>query len=179
MARPRRKHFKIAELPEELQAAINDRLAAGDTYAQITEFIRLDPRRPADISVSPASVARYGKAYATMAESTRATERFMRSLVTETGLDPMMMERGVIKMCLHMAAEGLASAVSLKDADPMDIIRVVAPVLKASAIVERSTIDVRKEAKAAAAEITAKARKGGLSEETIREIQERVLGIAR
>lgn len=192
MAKTRRKHFKIDELPDELRAAVLDRFHAGETYAQITEFIRASPSRPAEISVSPAAVARYGQDFTARFERYRTNFDKIEVLVRHLGLDPVKLQEGGTQLILHQLLERLMSMdpEALEAADPIELINAFSDMQKSSVQRERLNIQRRdekrkeedraaKKAAAAASEVTAKARKGGLSEETIREIEERILGIAR
>lgn len=173
----RRKHHKIDGFPPEVRSAVKDLLAAGVTYEDITYRLR-----DMGHQVGKSSVARYGQAFAAQLEAARQSKDCMRAIVDECGVDPLMMEKGATKLALHMSVEALMKAQSLGDVDPMQVIKSLGHLVRSSAQVERVSIDFRAEQKAKAAEaadqVKAIAKKGGLSDEMIREIEEKVLGIA-
>jgi hypothetical protein len=177
MLSKRRKHHKIATFPTEVQSAVNDLLAGGVTYEEITHRLR-------DLGhqVGKSSVARYGKEFAAQLEAAQKTKDFMRTLVDEVGMDPLELESGAIKLSLHRAVETVMKAEATGDEDPMEAIRAIGLLAKSSAHVETVRMKFRAEQKAKAAEaadqVKAIAKKGGLSDEMIREIEEKVLGIA-
>ena len=192
--RTRRKHFKIDELPDELRAAVLDRYHGGSTYAEITEFIKDSPQRPVEISVSPAAVARYG------ADFTARFERYRINLdkvaVLARELDTTRLAEGGSQLILHQILERLMDTdpEELAKCDPIALMNAYSEAQRSMVLREKLNIQRRDEkrkieereekkakakAEADAAFVREKGGSGGLSEDTIREIEERILGVKR
>lgn len=171
----RRKHHKIGTLAPDLQGAVNDRLAKGETYEDVGAFLR-----DQGVRIGKSSVGRYGKEFAAQLEAAKQTKEMMRTLVSEVGMDPLEMEKGATKLSLHMMVEALVKAESLGDVDPLAVIKALGQITRSSAHVEQTSIQFRKEqAKKAteAAERVEKKLSGKVTPETLTYIRTELLGL--
>ncbi len=179
MAGRRRKHFKLSGLPPDLLAAVNDRLAAGATYAEVTALVRGEGH-----DVSPSAVARYGQQFAFVLEEANRTRDWVRTLASETGMDPLEMESGGIKVVLHRLVSAFTQAQDLDKASAIEMARVIGQISRSSAEVEKvrarvlADIQMRlKEAAEAASERVQKRVGGRLTPEELTYIRTELMGL--
>lgn len=169
----RRKHHKLAQFPPEVVAAVNDLLTKGVTYDQIVEFLG---QRGHEIGKS--SVARYAKDFAARLERVRVVRDQLRAVAAEVDQDPLAMQDATTQVALHLIAEHLMRLQDLDGANPVQLMRALAHLQSSSVQVSKWREEQSRRVRDAASAVGDKARKAGLSEEVIREIEERVLGIA-
>ncbi|MGD9504554.1 MAG: phage protein Gp27 family protein [Syntrophobacteraceae bacterium] len=169
-----RRHSRIEdELPLEIREQV-DRLLieGGATYDDIRDWLA---ERGYDISRS--AIGRYGQDFMGTYRRLRIIEDKARALVSEAG-DGMALDEAVSKMFSQMILEALVAG----DLDLKKQGRLIGDFAKLqSSTVQRERLksELRKKAQAAAEEVAEVARKGGLSEDAIRQIEEQVLGITR
>lgn len=169
----RRKHHKLAEFPPELVGAVNDLLQKGATYAEVTAYL-VD--RGAAIGKS--SVARYAKEFQARLDRLGVVKDRLRAIQEEVGGDALMMQDATTQLALHQVAEHLLKLDSLGDVNPVQLMKALALLNSSSVQVRKYQEEQRKKAQEAASQVKDVAKKAGLSEDAIREIEEKVLGIA-
>lgn len=181
-ARKRRKHFKLSGLPPDLLAAVHDRLAEGATYAEVTALVRGEGH-----DVSPSAVARYGQQFASVLDEASRTRDWVRTLASETGMDPLEMESGGIKVVLHRLVNAFAQSEDLDKASGIEVARAIGQIVRSSAEVEKVRAKVeadnqkrlKEAAEAAANRVEERLTTGGKADpETIRYVRTELLGLA-
>ncbi len=178
----RRRHFKLSGLPPDLLTAVHDRLAAGATYAEVTALVRGEGH-----DVSPSAVARYGQQFGAVMEEATRTKDWVRTLASETGMDPLEMESGGIKVVLHRLVNAFAQATDLEKASGIEVARAIGQIARASADVEKVRVQweaanakrLKEAAEAAAKRVEERLTSGGKADpETIRYVRTELLGLA-
>lgn len=135
-----RSHGKIDNLPPELKREVEDRLLAGETYEQVSGFLR---EQGEDIHLS--SVGRYGRKFLNKFESVRVAKEFAK-LLAEDNVDRPATE-------LHEANNLLASQIIMEALvdDEMDAkqraeaAKSIASLQRAQVSNEKLKIEARKE----------------------------------
>lgn len=173
----RRKHHKILDLPAGVVDAVNSALARGATYEDIVRMLR-----DMGHEVGKSSVGRYGKEFLARLERIRVVQEQAKAVLEETQGEPLRTEEATTQIALSMIAETLLALPDMRGAKPVELVRALAHLQSSSASRERLRMGWRAEQQAraqqAAAEVGKVAKAGGLSDETIRQIEERILGIA-
>lgn len=99
----RRKHSKIDILPQDLREAINEQLAGGFTYKEITDWIK---NQGHDISES--SVGRYGKGFLSKLERLKIVKEQAAAIVNNNQDAPATeMAEAANQMALQLIMEKL------------------------------------------------------------------------
>ncbi|MBM4394373.1 MAG: DUF3486 family protein, partial [Deltaproteobacteria bacterium] len=128
------------------------------------------------------SVGRYGREFSARLTRMREVNEKAKAILEQANGEPLRMEEATAQIGLSMVAEALLKLDDLEGVDPEKLLLAVARLQNSGATRERMRIVWRQEqqakAKAAAEEVKGIAKKGGLSDELVREIEERVLGIA-
>lgn len=135
-----RSHGKIDNLSPELKREVEDRLLAGDTYEQVSDFLK---EQGEDIHLS--SVGRYGRKFLNKFESVRVAKEFAK-LLAEDNVDRPATE-------LHEANNLLASQIIMEALvdDQMDAkqraeaAKSIASLQRAQVSNEKLKIEARKE----------------------------------
>lgn len=135
-----RSHGKIDNLPPDLKREVEDRLLAGETYEQVSGFLK---EQGEDIHLS--SVGRYGRKFLNKFESVRVAKEFAK-LLAEDNVDRPATE-------LHEANNLLASQIIMEALvdDQMDAkqraeaAKSIASLQRAQVSNEKLKIEARKE----------------------------------
>ena len=101
MEQKNRSHGKIDNLPPELKKEVENRLLAGDTYEEVSEWLK---RQGEEVHLS--SVGRYGRKFLNKFESVRVAKEFAK-LLAEDNVDRPATE-------LHEANNLLASQIIME-----------------------------------------------------------------
>lgn len=140
MEQRNRSHGKIDQLPAEMRREVENRLLGGDTYGQVSDYLK---EQGEDIHAS--SVGRYGKKFLTRFESVRVAKEFAK-LLAEDSVDRPATE-------LHEANNLLASQLIMEAMldDQMDaeekskVAKSIASLQSAQVRNEKLKIEARKE----------------------------------
>ena len=101
MEQKNRSHGKIDNLPPELKKEVENRLLAGDTYEEVSEWLKGQGEE-----VHLSSVGRYGRKFLNKFESVRVAKEFAK-LLAEDNVDRPATE-------LHEANNLLASQIIME-----------------------------------------------------------------
>lgn len=171
---PRRK--RIEGLPAEVKAWLDAALVEGNFsgYEALAAELRA---RGYDIGKS--AVHRYGQEFEERLKALRLVTEQARAVVEHSPDE----EDAVTQALVRLTQEKLFSVLLDMRVDPdkvnlSGITRSIAELARSSISVKKYAAEVKARAKLAADAVAKVARKGGLSEEAIRAIEEQVLGIA-
>ncbi len=174
----RRKPSKIKKLPEELFQAVNDRLAAGNTYAEIADWLTRMGH-----PVSKSSVQRYRNDWAEVTERVKTAQEQAGVLVRELRERPNSdLAEAIEQMILTNVSSVLADGqLDMSDGDPVRVGNMVANLQRSGLLREKLKLQFRAEYEArlsaAADKVENIVKKGGLSEETVQKIRSEILGV--
>lgn len=136
--------------------------------------------------ISRSAVHRFGQDLERQMSAIKTSTEACKLLADAAPDDADLRSAAIISMVQTNVFNILVKMQEIEDADPMDRMRLMGVVGKMVAELTRASVVNKKhqeatsiKATAAAQAVTAKARKGGLSEDVIRQIEEEVLGIAR
>ncbi|MFG6336330.1 MAG: DUF3486 family protein [Lachnospiraceae bacterium] len=140
MEQKNRSHGKIDQLPAELRREVENRLLEGDTYEQVSDYLKEQGE-----TVHISSVGRYGKKFLSRFESVRVAKEFAK-LLAEDNVDRPATE-------LHEANNLLASQLimeamlddSMNAEDKSKIAKSIASLQSAQVRNEKLKIEARKE----------------------------------
>lgn len=173
----RRRHPKIATFPGEVRAEVDNLLEAGVTYREIADRLKAQ-----GCEISHASVGRYGADFLARLERMQAATAKVEAILDVSGT-PLSREEAASQYTAQLLLDAIMDVDSLSNEEPLELIDRLAKLQNSSTNRERLRIQWRKEqAEAAAkiaAEVTTTARSNGLSEEAIREIEEKILGLGK
>ena len=168
-----RRHGKVHELPEELRKEIDDLLVEPDiTYDDIAAFLK---GKGHDISKS--SIGRYGKDFLSEYQQLRIIEDQARTLVSESG-DGLILEEAGSKLFGKKIIELLME----QDIDIRKIPKLImgfASLQRSSVAREKLKSELQDKVKDAAETVTEIAKSKGLSAQAVKEIKNKILGIAK
>jgi predicted phage tail protein len=178
------KRGSIVMLPDEVRSWLDKALTEGNFsgYQQLEELLK---ERGFDIGKS--SIHRYGQKLESKLSAIKASTQAALAIAEAAPDDADLLNQSVMQM---VQTEVFNSLVALQEAnsedDPAKRLRMMTGAAKGIAELSRASINIKKhklevqdKAKTAAQVIGEKARKGGLTEQAIREIEEQILGIAR
>jgi hypothetical protein len=168
----RRRHSSVAKLPQELFEAVNSLLVEGVTYDEIVEFLREKGH-----AVSRSAVGRYGKDFLSKLEQIKLLEDQARTIVSEGGT-PMAMEEALSKLITADMMKRMLEG-GLKPIDVNFIAQSFARLQSSSVQRESWKAEVRKGVEKAAKNISRLGKRKGIDTETLKTIEQEVLGIAR
>lgn len=171
------KKSAVIGLPPEVKAWLDKSLVENDFsgYEALAEALS-----EKGFTISKSSLHRYGKEFeATQAAMKIATEQ-AKALVEACPDDAGAMNDALIRLAQQKAFEALLKIqVNPEKLKLTAIGEMVSGLGKASVSVKKYAAEVRSRAQAAAQEVAKVAAKGGLSSDTIKQIEEQILGIAR
>ncbi len=172
----RRSHHKIATLPPEIVSQVNQLLTTpGITYQGVVDFLSKH-----DIHVSHSSVGRYGKNFLSRLERIHIVQEQASAIVQEVGDRPATeMAEAANQIAVQLIMEHLMEVDDLEGEKISEILKALARLERSATGRERLKLDFRERAKKIADEIADDLSEKGLSEETLREIKEKVYGIVR
>lgn len=171
---PRRK--AVEGLPKEVKAWLDAALVEGNFSGYQALADELKARGHV---VSKSGVHRYGQDFEERLKALRLVTEQARAVVEHSPDE----EDAVTQALVRLTQEKLFSVLMDLRVDPekvnlAGITRSIAELARSSISVKKYATEVKTRAQLAAQEVAKVARKGGLSEEAIRAIEEQVLGIA-
>lgn len=169
-----RCHGRIRdELPQEVREQV-DRLLVegGSTYDDIRDFLAAK-----GYDISRSAIGRYGKHWLNTYQRLRIAEDKARTLVSEVG-DGLALDEAASRLLMQQVLELLIST-ELETKERASLMKSVAILQSSSVQREKLKKELRSKVEEVAEEVTQTARRGGMSDELIREMEERVLGIIR
>jgi hypothetical protein len=169
-----RCHGRIRdELPQEVREKV-DRLLVegGSTYDDIRDFLAAE-----GYDISRSAIGRYGKDWLNTYQRLRIAEDKARTLVSEVG-DGLALDEAASRLLMQKVLELLIST-ELTPKERASLMKSVAILQSSSVQREKLKKELRSKVEEVAEEVTQTARRGGMSDELIREMEERVLGIIR
>jgi len=171
---PRRK--RIEGLPAEVKAWLDAALIEGNFsgYEALAGELKLR-----GYEIGKSAVHRYGQAFEERLKALRMVTEQARAVVEHSPDE----EDAVTQALVRLTQEKLFSVLMDMQVDPekvnlAGITRSIAELARSSISVKKYAAEVKARAQLAAQEVAKVARKGGLSDEAIRAIEEQVLGIA-
>lgn len=168
----------VHDLPEELKAELDRRLVAGGFQGYVALAEWLDEQ---GFGISKSALHRYGQAFEERTAKLRTATRMGVTLAEAVGDDAGALNDALIRMAqgelfdLFVSAE--EGGKTLQEALP-EITLAVARLTRASVQQKKWAAEYREKAAAAAEDVAKVARKGGLSDQAVEEIRERILGVA-
>ena len=170
-AKIRRRSRVETELPAQLREQANRLLLEGITYEDMAAW---SLERGYDISRS--SWGRYGKEFFEAYQAVKRFEDQSKAMTGEAG-DGMTMEEALSKVLLQK----IMAAVTGANFDLLEVPRLISDFAKLqSSNIQREKLkdEYAKRVREAAESVGKIAKQGGMSEETVTEIQKRILGIS-
>lgn len=171
---PKRK--RIEGLPADVKAWLDAALVDGNFsgYEALAEELK-----SRGFEIGKSAVHRYGQAFEERLKALRMVTEQARAVVEHSPDE----EDAVTQALVRLTQEKLFSVLMDMQVDPekvnlAGITRSIAELARSSISVKKYAGEVKARAKSAAEEVAKVARKGGLSDEAIRAIEEQVLGIA-
>lgn len=178
------KRSAVEMLPKEVKAWLDKALADGNFSGYNLLETALKER---GFNIGKSSIHRYGQKLESKLSAIKASTQAALAIAEAAPDDADLLGSSVIQM---VQTEVFNVLVQLQEVDaeanPTARLRLMSGAAKSIAELSRASInnkkhqlELREKTKAAAESIGAKARKGGLTEEAVREIEEQILGIAR
>lgn len=178
------KRSAVDMLPPEVKSWLDKALAEGNFsgYQQLEELLK-----ERGYNIGKSSIHRYGQKLETKLSAIKASTQAAMAIAEAAPDDADLLNSAVLQMA---QTEIFNALVAMQEAaaedDPAARLLLMTKAGKGIGEISRASIDVKKhkiaveeKAKTAAQVVGEKARKGGLTEEAIREIEEQILGIAR
>lgn len=178
------KRGSIVMLPDDVRSWLDKALADGNFsgYQQLEELLK-----ERGYNIGKSSIHRYGQKLENKLSAIKASTQAALAIAEAAPDDADLLNQSVMQM---VQTEVFNSLVALQEAgqeeNPVLRLRMMTGAAKGIAELSRASINIKKhklevqeKAKTAAQVIGEKARKGGLTEQAIREIEEQILGIAR
>lgn len=171
-------------LPPEVRAWLN-KLIVDKNFSDY-ELLEAEVKKIGH-DIGKSSIHRYGQKLEQKLSAIKASTQAAIAIAEAAPDDADLLNQAVMQM---VQTEVFNSLVALQEASVEDnpalrlkmmagAAKGIAELSRASINIKKHKIDVQEKAKTAAEAVGAKARKGGLTEEAIREIEEQILGIAR
>lgn len=176
MKKPRRKHSKIAALPGAINTEVNRLLTTpGWTYEKIADHLK-----QLGHPVGKSSVGRYGQDFLSRLQDLKEVKEQAKAIVEETGGTGMEMEEAAAQIALQRVMEFL---LNLKQADMEgeQVNKMISALarLQASGASRENVKIIKKKAEQAVKAVNAIGKQKGLTPETIKQIEEEILGLVR
>lgn len=178
------KRSSVEMLPVEVKQWLDKALAEGNFsgYTQLENLLK-----DRGFQIGKSSIHRYGQKLESKLMAIKASTQAALAIAQAAPDDADLLNSAVLQMA---QTEIFNSLVAMQEADeehdPEQRLLLMTKAGKGIGEISRASIDVKKhklevqeKAKQAAQAVGDKARKGGLTEEAIREIEEQILGIAR
>lgn len=179
---PRRS--KIGGLPQEVRSWLDKSLAEGNFagYELLEEELKAR-----GYSIGKSSIHRYGQKLERRLAAIKASTQAAAAIAEAAPDEADNRSNAIISLVQTEIFDALLTMQEAEETtDPSERVAILGKAAKNIATLTRASVtrnkwaaEVREKAQAAAQAVASKARKGGLSEEVIRQIEEEVLGIAR
>lgn len=176
MASTRRRHFKIAKLPDDIRRRVDAMIATpGKTYQDAVDFLADE-----GIHVGHSSVQRYGKHFLARLERLQVVKDQARAIVSESGERPATeMAEAANQMAIQLVMETLmeVEAGDLQEEKLTDVLKALARLEQSSTARERLKLEYQRRAQKTAEKVEGHLKKKGVSAETVKFVREEILGI--
>lgn len=129
--------------------------------------------------ISKSALHRYGQAFESKLEALKVSTDMAKAVVAASPDDENAQSDALMRLWQSKAFDVLLKMEADPDISFSQVGLAIAKLTSAGTSLKKYQTDVRQKAKAAVGEIKKTAKKGGLSAEAIREIEEQVLGIVR
>lgn len=171
------KRSAVIALPKEVKEWLDKALIEGNFSGYEALEEELTGR---GFAISKSGIHRYGKEFKERIEGIRKSTEMAKMLAAEAGDDEGALNDALVRIL----QDKLFNVVMDLKVDPAKInvaslSKSIADLARASISQKKFMAEVKNKAKSAADNIKDKAKKGGLSEDVIRQIEEQVLGIVR
>jgi predicted TIM-barrel fold metal-dependent hydrolase len=171
---PRRK--AVEGLPKEVRAWLDRELVEGNFSGY--ELLAQD-LRARGYTIGKSAIHRYGQDFEERLKALRLVTEQARAVVDASPDDDDAVNQALVRLTQEKLFGVLMDLhVDPETVDIGKLTRSVADLARSSVQVKKYANEVKARAKSAAEEVAKVARKGGLSDEAIRAIEEQVLGIA-
>lgn len=178
------KRSAVEMLPKEVKSWLDKALADGNFSGYTLLETALKER---GFNIGKSSIHRYGQKLENKLSAIKASTQAAIAIQEAAPDDADLLNQSVMQM---VQTEVFNSLVALQEAeseaDPARRLKMmtgaakgIAELSRASVNLKKHKLDVQEKAKQAAQAVGAAARKGGLTEAAIRQIEEQILGIAR
>ena len=174
MAKKNRSHSRVAELPDEVRAAVDRQIETGSTYKEIAEYIN-----GMGTSVSLASVGRYGQKFVARMECMRLAREQARVVLENAKNDPLATVGAANQLAAQILWERLIDTEDLKDATTTEVIKSLALLERSAINRERYQMEAKRKADEAVKTIETAATAGrrNLDADTLAFIKEQIYGL--
>ena len=174
MPRSRRRHHKIAKLPEDIVRQVNNMLATpGKTYQGVVDFLT-----EKGIHVSHSSVGRYGKDFLSRLERLQVVKDQARAIVDESGDRPATeMAEAANQLGIQLIMEALMEVDSLEGEKISEVLKALAQLERSGTGREKLKLEYKKRAQKVAAAVEDTLKSESLPAETLKKIKEQIYGI--
>lgn len=177
------KRAKVGQLPPEIKSWLDSALVKGDfSNYELLE----DELAERGYQIGKSSIHRYGQKLERKLAAIKASTQAAAAIAEAAPDDSDLRSAAVISLVQTEVFDILVALQEAEEADPAERVKLLARVAKSVSELSRASVNQKKwqvamrdKARAAADAVAARARKGGLSEDVIRQIEEEVLGIAR
>lgn len=178
------KRSAVEMLPKEVKQWLDKALADGNFSGYTLLETEMKER---GFNIGKSSIHRYGQKLENKLSAIKASTQAAIAIQEAAPDDADLLNQSVMQM---VQTEVFNSLVALQEAgaeeNPVIRLRMmtgaakgIAELSRASVNLKKHKLDVQEKAKSVVQSVTEKARKGGLTEAAIREIEEQILGIAR
>lgn len=149
MPMTRRKHHKVAQLPQELVDAVNEMLVRGHTYEEISNWLK-----QMGAPVSKSAVGRYGKDFHARLERLKQVRDQAKAIVESNMGEPAThLAEATNELALSMIMETLSTLDSLQGEKVTELLKVLPKLADASTRREALKLQFNKGVEAAAIKI--------------------------
>lgn len=183
---PRRS--KVLELPEDLRQALDQRLVAGgfSDYAGLAEWLNGElAARELELTISKSALHRHGEQFESRLDRLRVATEQARALTEGSEDEDGVLNEALVRLVQTETFEMLMTLGDL-ELEPQQKAGLLGKMNLAISRIVRASVkskewrqEVKERVRSAAEQVKDAAKRGGLSAEVIREIEEQVLGIAR
>lgn len=174
MPSTRRRHFKIAKLPDDIRRRVDAKIATpGITYQDVVDFLADE-----GIHVGHSSVQRYGKHFLARLERLQVVKDQARAIVSESGERPATeIAEAAGQLAMQLIMETLLEVEDLEGEKVSEVLKALAQLMRSSAGIEKLKLEYRQRAQKVAAAVEDTLKGESLSPETLKKIKEQIYGI--
>jgi hypothetical protein len=169
----RRKHHKIAKLPDEVTEAVNKQLVEGYTYQQISDWLSQMGHQ-----VGKSSVGRYGKDFLSKLEKLKLVKDQAKAII-ETNPDAPTTElaEAANQLALSLITDTLMSTQDLEGAKITEVLKALSLLERSGVAREKLKLEYKTKVQQVVDKIEQTGKQKGLDPETLSYIKEQVYGI--
>lgn len=148
MAKNRRKHYKIEQLPKEIVTVINNKLTDGCTYEEIAEWIKSMGH-----DVGKSSVGRYGKDFLSRLERLKVVKEQAKTIVENNDGPTTQMAEAANQLAMQLIMETLMKVDNLEGAKITELFKAISLLERSGVAREKLKYEFDRGVSAAAAKI--------------------------